>query len=109
MAIVNFDCTGNEQIMIEAFFHLLHEENTKTVVGFFDPLDNPKQRIGLTRKSYGAGVRTRGRGLHLEPAGDIAVTIGRLNYAEREFVKLCKKAKTHPKRFWFRPFPKKKK
>lgn len=31
---------------------------------------------------------------------DIVVTIGRPNYLEREFLKLCRKEKTKPKRVW---------
>ena len=35
-------------------------------------------------------------------ASDLVLTIGRLNYAEREFVSLCRKANTFPGRIWLK-------
>ena len=39
----------------------------------------------------------------------LRITFGRPNYREREFLKLCKKAKTGPKKFWLQMMPKKRK
>jgi hypothetical protein len=44
-----------------------------------------KLTIKATRKRYG-GKHSRGR------AADIVFTVGKPNYEEREFIKLCKKA-----------------
>lgn len=60
---------------------------------------NPKtERIRVTRKT-------------LERSGKqdntLVITFGKPNYKEREFLRLCKKAKTHPKKTWLQ-FRKKK-
>ncbi len=31
----------------------------------------------------------------------VVVTVGPLNYAERKYIKLCRKHGTNPRRFWF--------
>lgn len=48
-------------------------------------------------------VRATGRGKEdkRSPGREILLTIGRPNYREREFLKLCKKGNTKPKALWF--------
>ena len=75
----------------DAFAVLLKDENLHTVTAFCSPLSNVKERVRITRAK-------KRMGFHLE--------IGKPNYAEREFLKLCKKAKRNPKRFWLKPFVK---
>lgn len=45
---------------------------------------SPKEIVRATRKTYGKKIRHGNIEIHL--------TIGRPNYAEREFIKLCQKA-----------------
>lgn len=52
-----------------------------------------KSRVRATRKFFGRDARFR--------MTDIVLTIGPPNYAEREYLRLCKKAKAKPRRFWF--------
>lgn len=52
-----------------------------------------KERIRITR---------RGK-------NELIITMGRPNYAEREMLKLCKKARTNPRKFLFKYYGKKKK
>ena len=58
----------------------------KTVVVFLKPLSRVKRRIRVARHGK---------------TDTMSVTIGRPNYAERLFLKQCKKAKCKPRRLWF--------
>ena len=69
------------------------KRKVRTVTVFCPPLSNVKQRIRVTRRAK----------------NELLVTYGKPNYSEREFLKLCKKAKTNPRKFRFEYFPKKKK
>ena len=80
----------NIPIINESLKLILANETIHSITGFFSPLSDVKRRVRITRLK-------NGNGLHLD--------IGRPNYAERRFLKLCKKAKTKPKRFWLKPFP----
>lgn len=46
-------------------------------------------------------VTHRVRATHHGKSNSVLVTIGRPNYAERKFLKRCKKAGVRPRRFWF--------
>lgn len=70
-------------------------EPIKCITVFVPARNNCKNRVRL--------VRCKKR------CNEIMVTWGKPNYEEREFLKLCKKTKCHPKRFWLRFFPGKKK
>lgn len=69
---------------------LLRNDDAKAVTIFASPLDNVKQRVRAMRKGK----------------DQIVITFGPVNYAEREFLALCKKAKTKPRRCWFKLKPK---
>jgi hypothetical protein len=73
---------------------LFKDETIHSVTVFCSPLSDVKKRVRITRR---------------KTFKDILINIGKPNYAEREFLKLCKKAKTNPRKYklWF--FPKKKK
>lgn len=72
---------------------ILTDPTMRTVTVFCGNLADVKERIRMTR---------RGK-------NELLVTMGKPNYQEREFLKLCKKAKTRPRKVLFRFFPKKKK
>jgi len=74
---------------------LMDQPQIHTVTVFCSPLSDVKERVRVTR----IGKRNL----------DFRVKIGKPNYAEREFLKLCKEAKTAPKKFWLKPYPKKRK
>lgn len=38
---------------------------------------------------------------YTDPGHTITLTVSRLNYEEREFIKKCKRGKTKPKAIWF--------
>jgi len=78
--------------VLVALGYLADDPGKKTVVCF---LSDQKRRVRVTRIRRGED--------------HFIVTIGRYNYAEREFVKSCKRAHTLPKPLWFRPFPQKRK
>lgn len=61
-------------------------KGNKTAVVFCPPKVTTKERVRATRKTD----------------DQILITTGRLNYEERQFIRLCKKAKTNPKKFWLR-------
>ena len=49
----------------------------------------------------------RGRGSRSNSQKNfLSITFGKPNYEERDFLKLCKKAKTNPKKMWFKYFKK---
>ena len=78
------------KLIAEAIYALLKRPDLHTVTAFFPPLSDVKKRVRVTRVK-------NGNGYHLK--------IGRPNYAERQFLKLCKKAGARPRRLWFKTFP----
>jgi hypothetical protein len=66
-----------------AYEHIL--AGRKTVVAFARDF---KTRVKITRQFK-------------RSTENLVVTIGRLNYEERQFVKLCKKHGTKPRELWF--------
>ena len=81
----------NIPIVIESLKLILVDEGIHSITGFFPPLSDVKRRVRITRLKNGRN--------------SFRMDIGRPNYAERRFLKLCKKAKTKPKRFCLKPFP----
>ena len=73
----------------------LLESGAKTATVFSPPLASPRLRVRATRQHP---EDKRSRSLSL------VVSIGGLNYAEREYVKLCKRVGTKPRRLWLK-FP----
>jgi hypothetical protein len=80
--------------MPTAFSCLFTEPDFKTVTCFLGNLSDVKQRLRITRKFKGSM--------------ELVVTIGKPNYAEREFLAQCKRASCNPRRFLFKSFPVKK-
>lgn len=78
-----------------AVAHILSDKNFKTVTTFLPLNANAKKRIRVTRKRYRRGTTDE---------IDLVVTIGRPNYAEREFLKDCKKTKSRPREYWTKSF-----
>lgn len=72
---------------------ILTDQEVYSVTVFCGNLSDVKQRIRMTR---------RGK-------DELIITMGRPNYAEREFLKLCKKAKTRPRKVMLKFYPKRKK
>lgn len=71
---------------IEVFMRFRDDEpDAYSVTLFCAPLENVGQRIRVTKKGKDSCI----------------LTFGRPNYREREFLKLCKKAKAKPRRVWF--------
>jgi hypothetical protein len=81
-------------LLAEALDMLLADETLHTVTAFCSPLSNVKQRVRVTRAK-------NGNGFHID--------IGKPNYAERAFLKQCKKAKCLPRRHWLKSLPAKRK
>ena len=79
---------------VDALELILRGEDLKSVTLFCSPLSDPKLRVRISKKN--------------KTPNELVVTYGKPNYQEREFIKQCKKAKTHPKRVWFHFKPKKK-
>lgn len=77
---------GKLKDITDGFHLILERPDLHTVTVFCSPLGAVKERVRVTR------ARKR-MGYHVE--------IGKPNYAERQFLKLCKKAKTNPRRFYF--------
>lgn len=73
---------------------IMRDPNLYTCTVFCSPLSKVTQRVRITR--VGKGSKS------------LVINYGKPNYAEREFLKLCKKAKTNPRRFLLKSFPKKK-
>lgn len=73
------------QLAMYCLSTLLYDDTKKSVIGFAKPLSNVKMRAKATRAKHHTHVM---------------VTIGKPNYAEREYLKLCKKAKTQPKKIF---------
>lgn len=71
---------------------ILGDQTMRSVTVFCGNLGDVKQRILMTRRGKNS----------------LVITMGKPNYKEREFLKLCKKAKTKPRKVWFKFFPKKK-
>ncbi len=72
---------------------IIRDEKLKSVTIFCNPLSDVRQRVRATRKVK----------------NEILITFGKPNYAEREFLKICKKAKAKPRKTWLKYFPKKSK
>jgi len=73
---------------------ILRIKNVKSVTVFVPAKNDTKFRVRLTRTK--------------KSCNEIFITYGKPNYAEREFLKQCKRAKCHPKRMWLKYFPEKK-
>jgi len=67
---------------------LLRDERLKQVVVFCSPLDKVVARVKATRRK--------------NCPREILITFGKLNYREREFIKLCKKSKIKPSNTWLK-------
>jgi hypothetical protein len=72
----------------DALEMILRNAELKTVTLFCAPLSGTKQRVRISRRK--------------RFKNELVICWGRPNYAEREFLKLCKKAKTNPKRYWLK-------
>lgn len=72
---------------------LLRDGEIKSVVVFVGNLSDVKFRVKATRKVYKSGGTDK---------NTFILTLGKLNYGEREFIKLCKKANTKPRRVWIK-------
>lgn len=79
----------------ECFEVILRDKQVKTVTLFCSPLSNITQRIRMTRRK--------------KSDHEITVTFGKPNYAEREFIRICKKSNKKPTRLLIKNmnFPKK--
>jgi hypothetical protein len=73
---------------------MLRDDTLRTVTVFCSPLSNVKQRIRISRQCYSRYNDVR--------KGTLVVSYGNPNYAEREYLKLCKKAKCNPRRLWLK-------
>ena len=71
----------------------------QSVTIFCSPLSNCKQRVTATYHGKPDSKNTR---------NTIVLSYGVLNYAQREYLALCKSAKCNPRRLWFKFYPKKK-
>lgn len=84
----------------DAIETLLRCPTMRTVTVFVPPKTNCKHRVRITRRHK----------YHANRNGyELLVTYGEPNYAEREFLALCKKAGCNPKRLWFKYWPEKRK
>jgi len=80
--------------IISAIEILQSADNIHTVSYFCGNLNNIKMRIRLTRRKYS---------FHRKPeSNEFLITIGKPNSRERDYIKLCKKAKSKPKRYWLK-------
>jgi hypothetical protein len=87
---------------------LLRCPDLKTVTVFCPPLKAVTHRVRVTR--INERIIRRHDPLHgYLHDGTIVINFGRPNYAEREFLALCKKAKCSPKRMWLKHKPERKK
>jgi hypothetical protein len=50
---------------------------------------------------FSPDLKNRVRATRQGKTNSIVLTLGRPNYAERKFLRLCRKAKAQPKRPWF--------
>lgn len=67
-----------------ALYFLFKQKKLHTVTAFLGSLGNVKSRVRVTR---------------VAKHGSFTVVIGKPNYEEREFLKLCRKAKSRPRRY----------
>ena len=75
---------------------IVPDKDKKRVVVFLPGL---KKRVSITRVHYKNAPKSNEKYLTIQ--------IGRPNYKEREFLRLCKKAKTQPRQnIWINLFPK---
>jgi len=68
---------------------LLGHDDFRSITWFAHGFNEAGQRIRLTKKMFGKKFD-----------GAIEINIGKPNYREREFLKLCKKANTSPRDYW---------
>lgn len=78
---------------------LLRDPTKRTVTVFIPPKTTCRDRVRVT---WVHKPRAKAK------EQTFVVTFGRPNYAEREWLALCKKAKCNPRRIWFKFWPKKK-
>lgn len=64
----------------------ISNEKIKSITVFLGDLSNVKQRVKITRFK--------------NAKNDFRLTIGKSNYAEREYLKICRRAKSNPRRTW---------
>lgn len=76
----------------DAVIYLI-ESGARSVTVFSKPLSAPLGRVRATR-IHKENKRCR--------STSIVVSIGGLNYAERQYVKICKRARTKPRRLWLK-------
>lgn len=75
--------TKTEQAALEGMIWLETHEDCDSVTVFLSPyMSNPKERVLVTR----------------DGENQLRITIGRLNFREREWVKRCKKANASVRR-----------
>lgn len=84
--------TYSRRDVSDAILGLL-ETGAKTVTVFCPPLSAPRLRVRATRQH--AEDRRAG-------SQSLVVSVGALNYTEREYIKLCKRAGTKPRRLWLK-------
>jgi len=72
----------------DGFQFIIVDPRIHTVAVFCAPLSNVKKRVQITRNKRSKNT--------------YVVDIGRPNYEQRQFLKLCKKARTKPRRFWYK-------
>lgn len=83
----------------DAIETLLRDPAKRTVTVFIPAKVDCKHRVRVSRRHK----------YHKNRSGyELLVTYGEPNYAEREWLKLCKKAKCNPRRIWWKFWPKKK-
>lgn len=86
--------------IISAIEILQANPTARSLTYFCGNLSDIKTRIRLTRPYYK-------RGRFDIRCFTVVMSIGRPNFAEREFIKLCRKAKTKPCRWWIGRWAKK--
>jgi hypothetical protein len=75
----------------DAIETLLRDPDKRVVTLFVPPKADCKHRVRVVRRHKYRANRN---------GEELIVTYGKPNYAEREFLALCKKAKCNPRRMW---------
>jgi len=86
-------CDSELKDIAIGFSVILSSKKYRSVTVFCGNLKDIKRRIRLTRAVYK-------RGSGDARYGAVIVSIGRPNYREREYIKVCKKAKKSPEKYW---------
>lgn len=73
-----------KKLACECLYGLLDDPTKRVVIGFALPY-----RVRVTRRKNRTGI---------------TVTVDKPNYEERQYIALCKKAKTRPRKFWLKFF-----